>query len=321
MVAYTPGGFSPQSKKKKKHKQSGVLVRLRELAGRLFVQKKKNSPGIRVQQAVLASQQRSNSMYYPKLFGGLAVAGLCVMGGLWCINGLLMQSDIFRVTELKVHGSRATSPEQVLAAAELEQGVNLFAVEKKEVARRITGLAWVKQAKVTKLWPSGLEIAISEHRPIALANMEQGDESILYYIDNTGKLFARVEKGQDVDFPVITGLTPAAVEKDGAFTGEPQKEIIQAALQLLKYAARGNAILPIQSISEIHIDEDEGLIVYLVEHPFPIYFGTENVYTKYYRLVKILERLYRKEQIEGIEAIRMDYMENKILVARADFDR
>jgi hypothetical protein len=86
------------------------------------------------------------------------------------------------------------------------------------------------------------------------------------------------------------------------------------ALKFLHLAARGNAILPVQAISEIHVDAD-GLVVYLVDRPFPIYVGTERIQTKYYRLVKILERLYKKKKIAEIKEIRMDYTENKVLVA------
>ena len=46
--------------------------------------------------------------------------------------------------------------------------------------------------------------------------------------------------------------------------------------------------------------------------------GRENIRTRYYRLVKILERLYRKKKINGIKEIQMNYMENRALVATVD---
>ncbi|PID72850.1 MAG: hypothetical protein CSB34_00025 [Desulfobulbus propionicus] len=319
MVAYSPGGFSPHHKHSTPQKKPGVLVRCGERLGKLLGKKKNAGPCSGFQQAVLAAQQQRNPTRYYKAFGSAAIIALCLSGAIWGTNTLLMQSDTFRVTDLRVRGNRVTSPEQILSAAGVEQGINLFAVKKKAVTGRIAELDWVKEARVTKLWPSGLEISISEHRPVALVNVKKGDGNVLYYIDKYGELFAQVEKGQDVDFPVITGISN--VDGEQGLTEISEQKTTQAALHILKYAARGNANLPIQSISEIHVDKDEGLIVYLVEHPFPIYFGIENVYTKYYRLVKILERLYRKEQIAGVMYIRVEYMENKILVARADFDR
>jgi hypothetical protein len=66
------------------------------------------------------------------------------------------------------------------------------------------------------------------------------------------------------------------------------------------------------------MNREKGIIVYLVEHPFPIYVGYGNVEKRYYQLVKLLERFYRKKRIEGIEEIRMDYHEGRILVARSE---
>lgn len=89
---------------------------------------------------------------------------------------------------------------------------------------------------------------------------------------------------------------------------------------MLLLAAKGNAILPIQSVSEVHIDQQQGLIVYLIDQPFPVYFGKDRLQTKYFRLVKVLEQLYAKKQVDAVKEIRMDYSDDKILVTGAKID-
>ena len=88
------------------------------------------------------------------------------------------------------------------------------------------------------------------------------------------------------------------------------------ALEFLRLTDKGNQILPTQAISEINVDPKEGLIVYLVDYPFPIYMGKEKIRVRFSRLVKVLARLYKDEKIKGVAEIRMDYAENKILVSR-----
>ena len=62
------------------------------------------------------------------------------------------------------------------------------------------------------------------------------------------------------------------------------------------------------------------MVVYLVEYPFPIFFGTSNTSKKYYRLVQVLKTLYKqkgKGSISQIEYIQMDYLQDKVLVAQS----
>ncbi|WP_319550518.1 FtsQ-type POTRA domain-containing protein [Desulfogranum marinum] len=314
MVAYTPGGFSPRPPKKKK----GVLVRILDRLKRKITRKKHNPSPPGMQHSIVGAQRQAQIKWYSR--GVATLVFLCVIAGFfsWGAYALLMRSDVFRLTDIQVKGQRVSALPQILKKGNIEQGQSLFAVNTKAAERAISSLPWVERVTLTKRWPSAIEIKVREHRPLALVNIENASGSKLFYLNNKGALFAPLLLGQDFDYPVITGIKWGTVKSANQL---PQGTLAESALVLLKLAAKGNAILPIQSISEVHVDNRQGLIVYLVDQPFPIYFGTEKIYTRYYRLVKILERLYRKKKIEGIASIRMDYMENKVLVARAELDR
>lgn len=238
----------------------------------------------------------------------LAMAAILVFlaGGTFCYHRLAA-SDVFRLTELSVHGNRIVARKKIIEQSGLHQGVGLLGFDLSAAQNRIEKLAWIDTASLKVIWPAKVEITVREHRPLALVQEHGG----LSYLDGRGRVFARLEPGQELDFPVITGL-PAAEEMD-----EEGQSLRDKAIALLRLAARGNAILPIQAISEVHCDPGRGLVVYLVDHPFPIYMGREHIRTKYYRLVRILDRVYRKKKIAGIREIHMDYMENKVLVAMA----
>ena len=148
-----------------------------------------------------------------------------------------------------------------------------------------------------------------------MINIEEEEGQSLYYVGHQGKVFAQVDDSQDLDFPVITG-----VQSTGELTGNMigDKGLVAQAFQFLRLAATGNPIVPLQTISEVNVSPEKGLVVYLVDHPFPIYMGYDNISTRYSQLVTLLERLYRKKKIQEIKEIRMDYQEGRILVAKVE---
>lgn len=243
---------------------------------------------------------------------------LTIVGaGLWVGVQLLFQSTIFRLTDIKVIGTRIATQRQILDLAGLQPGGSLLRFDAKAAVTRIESHPWVERAEIKTQWPSAVEITVSEFQPFALINVEAGKERRLRYLNRSGRLFSEAGQGQELDFPVITGVQ---LEKDVMVDRLVKGSLADAACQLLGLAARGNAILPIQAISEVHLDAERGLILYLVDRPFPIYFGTDRLQTKYSRLIRVMEQLYTKKQVEAVKEIRMDYLDDKVLVTGVQLD-
>ncbi|NOQ45690.1 MAG: FtsQ-type POTRA domain-containing protein [Desulfobulbaceae bacterium] len=308
MTAYKSKYTTPGPKK------VGVPRRVLRWIGGLFKRSKRRTGG-RPQVAVTRSQRnwKINKLSQNSV---VALILLFFIGGSgWFVYGKLSKSDIFRLTRVAVQGCTMVTKQQVMNMAGLEQGMNLFALDVDLAVKRIADQPWIDHAQVERHWPSMVTITVREHRPLALINLEEEGKKRLYYVDRRGMVFAPVDKGQDIDFPVITGQVDATELKERRFAeaGPASK-----ALKFLLLAAGGSAVLPIQAISEIHVDQQQGLIAYLVEHPFPIYLGQDTLQTKYYRLVKILDRLYRGKKLHEIKEIRMDYFDDKVLVAKLE---
>jgi hypothetical protein len=230
----------------------------------------------------------------------------------WQAYYFVEYAQIFSVRKIIVQGSRIATEKQVLALAEIKFGMPMLGFVAQEAEQRISTHPWIKQATVHRSWPYSVRIEVQERQPLALVNLE--NNLGLYYLDHNGKVFAPAEPGQDLDFPVVTGLRleqpPADIQDAGTAAAE--------AVRFLHFAALGNPILPMQSISEIHLSRENGIIAYLVERPFPIHIGYGNIRTRYYQLVRLLEQLYSKEKIEHIKEIRMDYQADRILVSKTE---
>ena len=127
-------------------------------------------------------------------------------------------------------------------------------------------------------------------------------------------MFLPVEPGDDIDFPVITGWSDIK-------NTEIKEQALSEVLIFLRKLRVNNPHLPAQSVSEIHVNQSGEMVVYLVEYPFPIFFGNGNTKTKYARLVQVLKALYKKkrgkELISRVEYIQMNYLNDKVLVAQS----
>lgn len=275
----------------------------------LYWKRKKDGPP-----TAYKSEPPSNRMsrvVLPLLLVGAAVLFLR-SGGFSLFTVLLEDIDYFRITEIRVLGTVNSTVDEIRNASGVKVSDSLFSVDE----RRINGLVkkeglWVDQVSVARHWPDTLILEVSEFKPHALITVSQQERAQLYYLDKKGHTFIKTAYPMDLDFPVVTGL-----EDSGSLETIPPE--LAAPLDLLRLAGSNNPNLPIQSISELHVDDDEGLILYLVEHPFPIFLGDGEVRKKYYRLRKVLEMLYKPRRtgmdIGRVAYIKMDYLKDKVIV-------
>jgi cell division protein FtsQ len=279
-----------------------------------FWQRKKTNGTDVSQQAVFPGKKKpkrvAGSMKLPLVLGGLLAGAYFLLTG--PMHSLYDELRYFRIHEIEISGCRTISPEALRKFAAISYEMNMLSLEPKVIQERLLKHDWVKSAKVQRVWPDGLTISIQEHRPQALLIRNDGKE--LSYVSRSGVVFAKFTKGQELDYPAITGLD--------SFTVEAQKELLASANLFLRLAERNNPNLPAQNISEIHFTENGEFIIYLVEHPFPIYFGKDGIKRKYLQLRRVLEVLYRKHRrkgrakIEKVAYILMDYQTDKVLVAQ-----
>lgn len=233
------------------------------------------------------------------LCAALVAAGFVIYHG-------LAKSDFFQITAIKIEGARRTTKNLILELSGVDIHTNLLALDIDQVRSKIGANEWIESVEVERQWPNQLLIVIKERQPIAMANLEDG----LHYLDKHGVAFARVVPPEDMDFPVITGAQldtwPAAIKNTP----------LEEAVQFIIYAGRGNAVLPKQSISEVHLTAENDIVLFLVSRPFPIFLGKGEMYTKYNRLARVLYWLYKKNEFTETAYIRMDYTKNKVLVGK-----
>ncbi|MDP3695107.1 MAG: FtsQ-type POTRA domain-containing protein [Desulfocapsaceae bacterium] len=252
----------------------------------------------------------------------------------------ISELPFFKIREITITGCRKTTPTLIRELAGVRYQTSLLTLRPTYIEAILKAHPWVSEAVVKRDWPGVLVISIKEYVAEALIAPETSGRKQFFYLDKNGVAFAPVEPGQDLDFPIITGLeakgddgqgrpdpagAKAGVSTSPRLSGEigngERKAMIRESLALLKLVKQNNPNFPVQNLSEIHLDREIGMTLYLVDYPFPIYFGKGEVRTKYSRLKRVLEVLYKETEqgmtIADVIYIRMDYLENKVLVAHS----
>jgi hypothetical protein len=222
--------------------------------------------------------------------------------------------DLFFIKKIDIKGCGVTNPSQIKKIAGLNYTTSMFAVDPDLLADKLASHDWIRSAEVKKVWPQELQIQIHEHNAAALLVGGVAGYEKMVYINSRGENIAPVNPGDDLDFPVIT--------IENGFVGEKKDELFNDAVYFLRLVAGNNPNLPAQSVSEIHLNPSEGIVIRLVDFPFPIYFGEGEVSKKYRQLREVLAVLYKKRNdksdISQISYIRMEYYHNKVLVAQSN---
>lgn len=216
------------------------------------------------------------------------------------------------VEHFEIIGNDVVTKENIREVAQiLEHKTGMLGLDIDTVKSDLENMPWIKSVKIERDWPSTVIIHVEEESVFALLLNE---EQQLYYMDNTGKAFLAVHPGSKLDFPVVTGLSNIA---DIAL----REKVFKDVLILLQRLWRNNPYLPVQSLSEIHLTAEGEMVLYLVEYPFPIFFGKDDIKKKYWRLVQIFKPLYKsrngEKRIENVAYIQMEYLKDKVLVSTA----
>jgi len=298
----------PGQKARKNSRYAKLKSRLSRLRQALAAGKRTGRTGYR------APAARKKILVKLTAASGVALALMLflLLGGGRQIMKSFASLPFFQVSGIVFSGNDSISEEKLREASKIVlHQTSLIGLNCSQLEADLVAVPWVAKAEVNRNWPSTVEISVVENIPVALLYSNKDGKSQMQYIDKKGVPFLRVWPGADVDYPVITGLTEI---------GEPaiRQQALAEVLIFLKALRGNNPNLPAQSVSEIHLNQDGAMVVYLVENPFPIFFGKSNTSRKYGRLVQVLKSLYKKQNVSRVEYIQMDYLNDKVLVAQSE---
>ncbi|MBF4160626.1 cell division protein FtsQ/DivIB [Nocardioides acrostichi] len=142
-----------------------------------------------------------------KVLVALLVAGLLVLGAyaLWF-------SPWLAADEVEVDGLSQLTEQQVLASADVPLGTPLARLDVDAIATRVRSLVGVESADVTRSWPHGVSIDVTERQAVAIIAMD----GRLRGIDADGVVY-RDYKTAPPELPTL--LAPSGITSDALREG------------------------------------------------------------------------------------------------------
>lgn len=226
----------------------------------------------------------------------MAMAGGLGYGGFWLVDG-----PALRVQQITIEGADAADPHAIARSADIDKR-SLLTLDTSAIADRISeGVPAVKSATVSREWPQGVRISVSEH--VGWGYWQSGGRRVV--IDAAGLV---IPAGRPPPEGAVTifeiGATRPLEPWDAA---EP--DTITAVSQLIEDARSQRLGVAIQRF-EFHAER--GLVVRVADGPDAIFGDWRNYSFKVAAWGALLNRLER----ESVEVNEIDLRFGAQLVVR-----
>ncbi len=179
-----------------------------------------------------------------QLASGLAVVVGAALAVAWSAHHYALTSPRFALRTLDVQGAKRTTLEQLKAAGEIREGVNMFSLDTDAAERKILENPWISEVKLTRRLPSTLRIELREREASAVVALSRH----VYLVTREGEPFKELEPGDPYDLPLITGASPESLARDRA----REIERIQTGLEVLRQYERV-PLAKVYPAEEVHL--------------------------------------------------------------------
>ena len=208
-----------------------------------------------------------------------AVAMLVAMLGL--LERHIKSSKSFAIEQIEITGNEQLTHAQVLRAAGLAVGQNVFAVGPEQARANLLKEPWIEAAEVRRRLPGRFSIELRERQAVALLAGGQ-----LQLVSDEGVAFKALDANDPSDLPVISGLDPELRAQDEQARAT---SLLDAVALLHAYQDAGLARR--EPISEIHVENDRGLSLYVGSDAMYVRLGKGPFRQKLERMREVLTRL------------------------------
>ncbi len=186
----------------------------------------------------------------------------------------IFENSYFAVREIQVRGGEKVGGDAIVAMAGLRHGMNMWRIEAAVIEKKVGKHPWVRRVWVRREFPRRVVIEVEERTPKAIVAMGK-----LYYVDVDGMVFKEVSEGENVRFPLLTGLSAQEIANPNSLI----RRRIQDAIRLGELMAKDS-----HTLSEIHFSAPDRLVLYTTSYPVALHMGWGDWDGKLQRLNRVL---------------------------------
>ena len=220
------------------------------------------------------------------------------------IRHYMTHSMRFSLVDVHVVGNERRSSEAILAESGLSVGINIFAIDLDVSRSKIARDPWIEDVSLTRSLPATVVVHVRERVAAAIAAL--GD---LMLISADGEPFKRLEPGDPVELPVVTGMRAASLTEDHDGTVRTARRAIELASEYASSPLAARAPL-----EEVHVSADGSFSIVIGKGALPISLGSPPFRRKLEEAARVFTELDRRGAHAGALLLDNDTHPERVVV-------
>lgn len=219
-------------------------------------------------------------------------------------------SPKFNLTGIDIQGNHKVSEKEILEKAPMKLGTNIFRVNLRKVEDHLRGDNRIKEVQVKRALPDRIVIEVEEKKPALWINLPEG----LFGLSQDQEIIPLNEEELVHDLPIVTGLSSSSIfdyenRRVKSYQRWPETKA-KLALDFYKSLLEEDSSLT-EIISEISLDEEGNLVLYLIPLGTQVNMGKGGFKKKVQRLKAILPH---EEKGKNLACIDLRFKDLVVLV-------
>ncbi|MFC1552642.1 cell division protein FtsQ/DivIB [Candidatus Latescibacterota bacterium] len=232
---------------------------------------------------------------------GLIILGLCYQFAVVPVMERILSHRIFNIAGVDVNGAEYIDSEEILNAAAIEIGMNIFEVDLRQVSETLENQFTAEDFTIYKRLPNSIRIHVNEKTPVALLNVKE-----LIGVDKNGVPLPHVGAELAENLPILTGISTVASLSDSTVT-----ERLKAGLALLE-KIKDKAPSTYKRISEINVSNMNTLGISLIDNGLEVIIGEKDWIRKIPVLDKVINEITMNRK--AVKAVDIRFGEKIVVV-------
>jgi cell division protein FtsQ len=194
-------------------------------------------------------------------------------------------SPFFALEQTTFHGLHRATEAELVKLSGLTLGQNLWTLDMAALEKGMAAHPWIRSVKVSRRFPRGVATQVEEHVPAATVLLGE-----LYLLSREGVPFKRLQPGDAVDLPLVSGFDrDAYVARQESTEAKLREALAVIAAYAESPAARG------APLSELRLS-DSGMVLVVGKEGQEVVLGEGGVADKLARLARVKAALAARQQ-------------------------
>lgn len=225
------------------------------------------------------------AVFFAKITLGFALIVAAVGALTWGVYRYAQTTPRFAISDIQLEGTRRLERDDILGAAALRRGTNLFALDTNQAEGALREIPWIASARVTRQLPATVRIEIREREARAIAIISEKN----FLVSEEGLPFKELGQGDPHDLPLITGISVQGLKRDR----RAELARISEALGLLGEYEK-LAVAQKNPAEEVHLESSGSATLIVGTEGTTLHLGTSPWKKKLLRAERVLQKARRE---------------------------